>query len=103
MINPNYKQHVTAEFTNNTCTIQGVEGYLQVAIKNKLTSTGIVSVRGSLSKTIGGIAETAITLSAGESLSLGDENDIVSLNEITIVADALSVAQIVGIKHLKNF
>lgn len=103
MITPNTKQHVFVEFTNNTCSIHYSEGYLQVSIKNKPTSTGVVTVRGALGKTIGGLLETAITLSAGEFLTLGDENDILALNDITIVSDALSVAEIVGIRHQKNF
>ena len=98
----NFKRHVTCEFTNNISNIIGIEGYRQVSIKNMASSVNDVLVRGDIGQTIGGLAETSLTLKPGDILTLGDENHTLDIDGISITAPVNATCQLVGIRYIQN-
>jgi hypothetical protein len=91
----NYEETYMVEYTNDSISIVGAEGFKKLAVGNMAASTGDVSVTGKTG-TIGGKATSALTVKPGTSISFGTGDH--DLNGITVTAPATATAQVIGSK-----
>jgi hypothetical protein len=96
---PNFGMYGFVTVTNETLLIQGVEGWGKISIFVTSNSAGDLTIQGATNQVIGQKLCATITLSAGESITLEDENGI---DGITLTVPSNCIIKIVAVKSKNN-
>ncbi len=85
------------EFTNNSTTISGTEGFKKISVRVLSTSLANATISGEQNSKIGSLNVTNITIYPSDVIDIG--SCIMDIDGITIAAPANCTVQIIGSKY----